>query len=439
MSADGSAGLSGVSGSAPLGLGLVGAGGFAEMVARALATLDTVRLRSVTDVDERRASRLAAAHDAHVMPDVAGLLADSSVDVVVVSTPPSTHHELTLAALAAGKHVFCEKPLATSVADAREVVAASEESGRVVVVDHALRHNPLLAAVHRLQEQVLGQPRRLLYENDASDENLPLDHWFWDPDVSGGILVEHAVHAFDAANWLLGSMPSHVQTTTARRAGASGFEDGVIDLVSTTALHPGGVIATHTHSFTHASRCERQLLRLDHGSAQTTVRGWIPVEAQVDLWTDDDGVARVEQLLTDPAALFALDGAPPGPAPEGATAHASVERGAGEDAARGRGVELRLPHHVVIELTLGGEPAKEQVYAASVRAAMADLVRCVETGETPRSGVVAAAAAVTVAVGATRAGVTGQTVSLLVPPPPVEAPVPTPGETPSSQSAKERS
>ena len=435
------------------------------MVARSLATLDTVRLCAVTDVDAHRAARLAADHGARHLPDVQALLEDEDVAVVVISTPPSTHCELTLSALAAGRHVFCEKPLATSVADARAVVDAAERTGLVVVVDHVLRHNPLLAAIKRLQDEVLGRPRRLLYENDASDECLPPDHWFWDSDVSGGILVEHAVHAFDAATWLMGSMPSHVQTTTARRSGPSGFEDGLVDMVSTTASHPGGAIATHTHSFTHASRCERQLLRLDHGTAETTVHGWIPVDAHIDLWTDESGATLVEQFVEDPGSLFALAGCPPGPPPAGATAHVTVERDAGPAAARGRGADLHLPHHVIVDLSLGGEDAKEEVYAASVRAAMADLVQCVGSAGTPRSGVVAAAAAVTVAVGATRAAVTGHTVSLLVPPPPILAPERVRGlasianlsparidneapdqtqheidrETLSSQSAKERS
>ena len=66
------------------------------------------------------------------------------------------------------------------------------------------------------------------------------------------------------------------------------------------------MLATHTHSFTHAHRCERQLMRLDYGAAEVRVDGWIPIDAVVDLWTDDAGVATCEALRVE--ELLALDG-----------------------------------------------------------------------------------------------------------------------------------
>lgn len=431
-----------------LGLGVVGAGGFAEFVTDSVTSLGEVRVVAVTDTDPDRAAALAARHGGEAVADIAVLLADDRVDVVVITTPPSTHAALAIAALDAGRHVFCEKPLATSAADARAVVAAAERAGRVVVVDHVLRHNPILAAVVRLQEAVLGPPRRFLFENDASDERLGPDHWFWNDQVSGGILLEHAVHAFDAATWLLGSRPSSVQTTTARRADEHGHDAGLVDLVSSTALHPGGAIATHTHSFTHADRCERQLMRLDHGVAETVIEGWIPVDAHIDLWTDDAGVEIVLGLVDDVDSLMAVG--PTRPAENGSsatrTATATVHRDAGAPAARGRGQGLTIPHRVRIELSLGGPAAKQAVYAAGVRSAMTDLVRCIRSGEPPISGAVDAAGAVIVAAGAQRAARTGTTVSLLVPPPPRLAPTaPSPASSgdavdrPPGPTAKERS
>ena len=53
-------------------------------------------------------------------------------------------------------------------------------------------------------------------------------------------------------------------------------------MVSATAVHPGGALATHTHGFTHAGRCERQVMRLDHGTAEVRVEGWIPLRAHVE-------------------------------------------------------------------------------------------------------------------------------------------------------------
>lgn len=407
--------------------GFVGAGGFARFVADAMAGLPGIRPYAVTDLLASAADELASAHGLRVADGLDALLADPEVEVVIVTTPPSTHAPITLAALAAGQHVFCEKPLATTVPDARSVTRAAARTGRVVVVDHVLRHNPLLHAVVRLRDEVLGPVQRLLYENDASDEHLNEHHWFWDEATSGGIFIEHAVHAFDAAHWLLGSTPTRVQATAVRRAPGTGRD--VVDLVSATFTHSGdggGVLATHTHSFSHADRCERQLLRLDHGTAQTRVHGWIPVDADVDLWTDDRGVEAVLRLVEDVPALMT-------PRPHGTlevggpvqpTVSAHVERDAGSSYARARGRDLAVPHHVRIELSLGGPSATDAVYASAVRAGLADLVRCARTGEAPVVGTTTASAAVLAAAGATRAARTGHAVSLALPVPPPPAPVP---------------
>ena len=161
-----------------------------------------------------------------------------------------------------------------------------------------LRYNPLLQALVRLQDELLGPVQRFSFENDASDEDLPAGHWFWDDDVSGGIFVEHGVHFFDAAHLLVGSTPELVSAMAARRA------DGTTDLVSATARHPGGVLATHTHGFTHAHRCERQLLRLDHGAAEVRVEGWIPLRARVEAWTDDAGAEVGEACRPGPTSCW---------------------------------------------------------------------------------------------------------------------------------------
>jgi hypothetical protein len=89
-----------------------------------------------------------------------------------------------------------------------------------------------------------------------------------------------------------------------------------------------------------------------------------------------------------------------------------VRRDAAPPAARGRGRDLRVPHHVRIHLTLGGHEAKAVVYAESVRAAMADLARCVATGDRPRSGLPEGVAAARLAIAATEAARTGITVQL---------------------------
>ena len=187
----------------------------------------------------------------------------------------------------------------------------------------------------RLQERLLGAPQRFLFENDASDEDLADDHWFWDERLSGGIFVEHGVHFFDAAAMLVGRPVTSVQASAARRTGT-----GLVDLVSATVHHGPDVLATHTHSFTHAHRCERQLMRLDYGAAEARVDGWIPIDAVIDLWTDDAAwppARRCGSRSSWPSTASALAGT-------GITV--DVRRDASTGTARGGASTWRGPHRV---------------------------------------------------------------------------------------------
>ncbi|WP_328540054.1 Gfo/Idh/MocA family protein [Streptomyces sp. NBC_00344] len=385
---------------APLGLGLVGCGGFGAYVLDAVADLAGLVPVAVADPDSVRASSLGERHGVPALASLEELLEREDVAAVAIATPPAAHAAMATAALRAGRHVFCEKPLATTGRDAGAVAREAERSGLALVVDHVLRYNPLLRAVERLTDQgLLAPPRRFLFENDASDQDLGPDHWFWDRSHSGGIFVEHGVHFFDAARALLGSEPLSVRATAVRRPG------GPVDMVSADVLHPGGVLASHLHSFTHAHRCERQLMRLDHGFAETRIDGWIPVRAEISAWTDEEGARAWERLPARAAALLHVEGFRPH---GGERVSVAVERDAGAGApARGRGEQRVVPHHVRAVLDLGGEARKPHVYSESVRAAVADLVRVAHGGGTPVADALAGLSAVLVAESATLAADTG--------------------------------
>jgi predicted dehydrogenase len=318
---------------------------------------------AVADRDPARAEALAAGYGVDAC-DPDRLLADPRVAVVAIATPPAAHAELALAALGARRHVFCEKPLATRLEDATEVVrAAARLEAPRLTVDYVLRRNPLYALLGRLQQTLLGPPRRFALENLASDEHLGLDHWFWDREVSGGILVEHGVHFFDACAWLLGSQPELVQALEAARP------DSRVDTVLATASHPGGATASYAHSFARPQRAESQWTTLDWSAADGRLYGWIPVELELDVRTDGSGLAALQALTTNQQAALAV----PGYRPSGA------ERISLELASRGQ------PGHWDLRLraTLGGQAAKGRAYRESVRAGLADLVSAIATGQAP--------------------------------------------------------
>lgn len=385
----------------PLGVGLIGAGGFGTFLAAAIEDLPGVRLDAVADTDAERAKLLAARHGAAAVRNCGELLARDSVGVVAIATPPHDHADQALAALAAGRPVFCEKPLAMTLADADRVRAAVARSGRVLVVDHVLRYNPLLRVIGELREAgLLGPVQRFSFENDAADEDLPEGHWFWDQSRSGGILIEHGVHFFDAASMLIGTEPERVQALGFRRPG------GTLDSVVATAAHPGGVSATHAHGFTHAHRAERQLMRIDFGAAEARVHGWIPLRAELDIWTGDHGAAFLDQFARRGAGVFETVGYQ---CAGREVLTVTVERSAGAARATGRGRVHDIPHHARVDLALGPPADKQRVYAGSVRAAMADLARCAVTGGRPAADVHAGWHAVRTAAAATAALHDGRT------------------------------
>jgi predicted dehydrogenase len=330
----------------------------------AAGELPGLRPVAVADRDLDRAEALAAAHRL----DACGperLLADPRVAVVAVATPPAGHAELALAALRGGRHVFCEPPLATTLEDATEVLAAAGGPGAPrLAVDSVLRHHPLYALVGRLGQAVLGPPRHFALEDLAGDEHLGPDHWFWDREVSGGIPVEHGVHFFEAAAWLLGSQPELVQALEAARP------DGRVDTFLATARHPGGATASYAHSFARPERAESQWTTLDWGEpAGGRLYGWIPVELELDIRTDGAGLAAVQALTTDQQAALAV----PGYRPSGA------ERITLELASRGQPGRWDLH----LRATLGGQASKPRVYRESVRAGLADLLAAITAGATP--------------------------------------------------------
>jgi predicted dehydrogenase len=319
---------------------------------------------AVADRDQARADALAATFRLEAC-DPERLLADPRVQVVAIATTPDGHAGLTLAALRSGRHVFCEKPLATTLEDATEVLTAATAPGAPrLTVDYVLRRNPLYALVVRLQQALLGPPRRFALENLAGDEHLGPDHWFWDRRVSGGIAVEQGVPFFDACAWLLGSQPEQVHALEAARP------DGRVDTVLATARHPGGATASYAHSFGRPERAESQWTTLDWGQvADGRLYGWIPVELELDIRTDGAGLTAVQALTTNQRAALAVGGYRP----------SGGERITLELSSRAQPGRWDLH----LRATLGGHAARSRVYRESVRAGLADLVSSATTGATP--------------------------------------------------------
>jgi 1,5-anhydro-D-fructose reductase (1,5-anhydro-D-mannitol-forming) len=184
---------------------------------------------------------------------VADLLAEPAIDVVYISTTNEWHEPQVLAAVAAGKHVLCEKPLALSLDGAHRMVAAAAGAGIVLGTNHHLRN----AATHRkIREQIqTGAIGRPLAARVFHAVYLPphLQSWRIDrPEAGGGVILDITVHDADTLRFALGDEVAEVTAMTANQGmGREGLEDAVMGVMRFRS----GVIAQFHDAFTapHAS------------------------------------------------------------------------------------------------------------------------------------------------------------------------------------------
>ncbi|MEX0720890.1 MAG: Gfo/Idh/MocA family oxidoreductase [Balneolaceae bacterium] len=249
-------------------IGIIGFGGFGNFIYDALSHSEFFEVICVADKFKNSAE---IPGDITFLKNWNDLLQLEEVDAVIISTPPVSHAEITLASLKAGKHVLTEKPLAISAKLCKEIKKAASEFNGIVMVDFLQRFNPLLEILHAFHsENLFGSLERFYVENYAQDETLPPSHWFWDKKVSGGILIEHAVHFIDIVHWFQAGEIEHI----------SGFSDQrnttQTDRMSATVQYKNGLLASHYHSFTRPDIFERTNMRFVFNTAQFELDGWIP-------------------------------------------------------------------------------------------------------------------------------------------------------------------
>ncbi|HEX2750280.1 MAG TPA: Gfo/Idh/MocA family oxidoreductase [Verrucomicrobiales bacterium] len=261
----------------PVRFALVGCGGFGRFCLSQFLRLEGLECAGVADLDHPLAVRTAADFGVKAWDSVDDLLADKRVDLVYLATPPFTHGLTGLAALNAGKHLLVEKPLAVTMGAASELVAASRARGLVLSVNLMMRHSPLCQSVKTLiDSNALGEPLHAHFVNDARDEILPPEHWFWDRDLSGGIFIEHGVHFFDLFEWWFG--PGKV--VAAQQLPRPG--SGIIDQVNCTVVYRNSIFGNFYHGFHQADRRDQQewLVVFENGTLR--MKEWVPTTVEID-------------------------------------------------------------------------------------------------------------------------------------------------------------
>jgi predicted dehydrogenase len=187
-----------------LKVGILGAGFMGSTHARAFAKQVDAQIVAVSSRSLEKAAALAHEVGAEASTDHLALATDPRLDVISNTLPTPLHHELTVAALNAGKHVFLEKPMGLSVAECDAMIAAAKQNGRLLMLAHVLRFWPeYVALVEFVKSGALGQPlsataKRLSARPTWGD-------WFANPEWTGGAVLDLQVHDLDMLNWLFGT------------------------------------------------------------------------------------------------------------------------------------------------------------------------------------------------------------------------------------------
>jgi predicted dehydrogenase len=270
-------------------IGAIGAGGFGLFALQHFTQIPGVALAGMAGTHREAAFAMAQRFGLADVEEVDVLIAREDIDLIYIATPPFLHHPQARLALEAGKHVICEKPLAVTVAQADELIALALKKERVLVANLMQRYNPVFDMVRRLiDSRVLGEFLHGYFENYASDEGLPPEHWFWDREKSGGIFIEHGVHFFDLFNGWLG--PGQVVAAQRTLRPGTNLEDQV----NCTLRYRDGVLVNMYHGFTQPRRLDRQEFRLLFERGDVRLEEWVPVRAYINAVVDE---AATRELL----------------------------------------------------------------------------------------------------------------------------------------------
>ncbi len=261
----------------PIKLVVVGCGAWGPNHIRNFSSIKGCEVVGIADVDRNRLERVAAAFP-HIRcdTDYRGFLEDSAVQAVVVATPTCTHHSVVGAALAAGKHVLCEKPLCIRAQDAGELVKLARKNERILMVGHVFLFNP---GIIRLKEILdTGDLGDVQYMSATRTNLGPIRR-----DVNASFdLASHDISIF---NWLMGREPLMVSA-----CGASFLQTGIEDVVNISLRYEPNVLATILVSWLSPKKV-RQVTVVGNRKMVT----WDDLDLTVPVAIYDKGAASVPE------------------------------------------------------------------------------------------------------------------------------------------------
>ena len=234
-------------------------------------------------------------------PDLKDLIADPDIDLVDICLPPNLHADVAVQVSQAGKHVFCEKPMALNTADCQRMVDAARKAGKQLLIGHVLPFHP--EYTHARQLIASGQYGRLLGGNFKRVISDPL--WlkdFYDPNLNGGPMIDLHVHDAHLIRLLFG-MPAEVTTLGRMRGEVVDYFDTLFRFSDPTLVvrATSGVINQQGREFTHGFEIhlEKATLHYEFAAFKDKME-WMPLK----VLTSDGQVLRPDLGGGDPVQAF---------------------------------------------------------------------------------------------------------------------------------------
>ncbi|WP_409253204.1 Gfo/Idh/MocA family protein [Bacillus sp. SCS-153A] len=264
-------------------IGVVGCGSIAQH--RHLPEYETnqhVEIVAVCDIVEDRVKKVAEKYEARAYTEYEELIADGEVEAISVCTPNYLHAPISVAALTAGKHVLCEKPMATSSEEAQEMIQAAEESGKKLMIAHNQRFVPSHQKARKLIES--GEIGKIYSFRSAFGHGGPegwsadgADSWFFKKEEAFiGAMGDLGVHKTDLLRYILGEefaeVGSFIETSSKENADV---DDTAVCVLKTES----GIIGTLAASWSYVSKednstiiyGEKAILRLEDDPVHSLV------------------------------------------------------------------------------------------------------------------------------------------------------------------------
>jgi len=186
-----------------LKVGIVGAGHMGKVHAQMLAGDKRATLTGIVDIEKEAREALAAEFKTKAFASLDDLVGEG-VNAIYITTPNTTHTELTLQVLKKNIHIFCEKPMATNFQDAKRILKLLESKNIVYQVGHNRRFAP----AYKFAKSLIQNGKFIPYSAHVKMNRGELKNpsWVSDPNITGGFLYESTIHLLDMVRWLLGDV-----------------------------------------------------------------------------------------------------------------------------------------------------------------------------------------------------------------------------------------